>query len=158
MSIGQLTKVRTQRRLKNCADELWKLARDNTALRLLTKESETNLMYISTSLHTLQATQCVKRRLHKRSLISQYGPVQLQAHGLHVVRVRLSVFSVLRKHSEKIFKFDICWKACKVTIVSLNCLRWIKRICTRTMNNTFSGHHFALFIYFTIKLEGMALP
>jgi len=36
MTIGQLTKVTTPRRLKNCADELWKLARTNTALHLLT--------------------------------------------------------------------------------------------------------------------------
>jgi len=35
-TIGQLTKVRTPRRLKNCADDLWKLARATTALHLLT--------------------------------------------------------------------------------------------------------------------------
>jgi len=36
MTIGQLTKVRTPRRLKNCADESWKLARANTARHVLT--------------------------------------------------------------------------------------------------------------------------
>jgi len=42
------------------------------------------------------------------------------------------------KHSGKIIKSNICWKACKVTFVSLNCLHWIKCICTRTMTCTFS--------------------
>ena len=46
------------------------------------------------------------------------------------------------------------WKACVVTFASLNCLRRIKYICTRTINTTFSMYHFVLFIYFTIKLEG----
>ena len=42
----------------------------------------------------------------------------------------------------KNFKFEICWKACEDAFVSLNCLRWIKWICTRTMNNTFSVYHY----------------
>jgi len=40
--IGQLP-ARKARRLKNCADELWKLARANTVLHLLTQKSEINL-------------------------------------------------------------------------------------------------------------------
>jgi len=46
----------------------------------------------------------------------------------------------------------------EVTFVSLSCFHWIKCICTRTMNNTFSGYYycFFLFIYFKIKLEGTA--
>jgi len=47
--------------------------------------------------------------------------VQLQARGLHVARH--NVFSGPRTHSGKIFKSEICWKACKVIFVSLNCLR-----------------------------------
>jgi len=43
-----------------------------------------------------------------------------------------------RKHSGKVFKSQICWKAYEVTFISLNCSHWIKCICTRTMNNTFS--------------------
>jgi len=80
--------------------------------------------------------------------------VQLQARGPHVALH--SVFSGLRNHSGRICKSEICWKAYKVTFVSLNCLRWIKCICTRTINTTFSVYHFYLFIYFAIKLEGTA--
>jgi len=59
----------------------------------------------------------------------------------------------------KNFKFEICWKACEVTFVSLNCFRRIKCICTRTMNTTFYVYHYRFcFIYFMIKLEGTALP
>jgi len=67
---------------------------------------------------------------------------------------RYSVFSGPRKHSGEIFKSEIGWKACKVTFVSLDCLRWIKWIYTRTMNTIFSVYHFDLLIFFTIKLEG----
>jgi len=81
---------------------------------------------------------------------------QLQARGPRVAHH--SVFSGPRKHSGKVFKSEICWKACEVPFVSLNCLCWMKCICTRTMNNTFSVGNFVLFIYFTIKLEGTALP
>jgi len=48
------------------------------------------------------------------------------------------------KHSGKIFKSEICWKACEVTLVSLNYLYWIKCICTRAVH--FSVYHFC-FIY-----------
>jgi len=57
--------------------------------------------------------------------------VQPQLRGPHAARH--SVFSGPRKHSGKIFKSEICWKACGVTFVLLNCLRWIKCHCTRTM-------------------------
>ena len=50
----------------------------------------------------------------------------LQAGGPHVARP--SVFSGPRKHSGKIFKPEICRKACEVTFFLLNCLRWIKCI------------------------------
>jgi len=53
--------------------------------------------------------------------LSQCGPTTGQ--GPHVARH--SVFCGLQKHSGKIFKSEICWKACEVTFVSLNCLCWI---------------------------------
>jgi len=59
-----------------------------------------------------------------------------------------STFSGPRKHSGKICKCAIGWKVCEVTFVSLNCLRWIKCICTRTMNRTFSVYHFYLIYSF----------
>ena len=46
--------------------------------------------------------------------------------------------------SGKHYKFEICWKAGEVTFVSSNCLRWIKCICTRTVNRAFSVYHFCL--------------
>jgi len=79
--------------------------------------------------------------------------VQIQACRPHVVHH--NVFSGPRKHSGEMLKSEICWKMCEITFLSLNCLRWTKCICTRTMNSTFSVYHFVLFIYFTIKLEGM---
>ena len=89
-------------------------------------------------------------------LMIQTVVVQLQARGPHVARH--SVSSGPWKHSGKTFRSEICWKTCEVTFVSLNCLHWINRMCTRTMNNTFSMYHFASFICFTIKLEGTARP
>jgi len=68
-----------------------------------------------------------------------------------------TAFSVVRGSiQEKIFKSEISWKACEVTLVPLTCLRRIKSICRSTTNNTFSVHHFDLIIDFTIKLEGTA--
>ena len=53
-----------------------------------------------------------------------------------------SVISASQNHLGKVFKFEICWKACEVTFVSLNCLRCIKCICTREINKTFFVHHY----------------
>ena len=96
---------------KNCPDALWKLAKTNTALHLLTHKSERNHMHISTSLHTKQATQFVKRRRHKRSLIkpvqSNYSPRAPCGLPQHFQRP-------LWPATEKIFKFQICFKACEV--------------------------------------------
>jgi len=48
-TIEQLTTVRrASRRLKNYWYQLWKQARANTALHLLTQKSELNQMYIAT--------------------------------------------------------------------------------------------------------------
>ena len=52
--------------------------------------------------------------------VAYNSPVQLQAHGPHVARH--SVFSDPLKYSGKIFKYEICWKACEVTFVSLRFL------------------------------------
>ena len=53
-----------------------------------------------------------------------------------------------RKYSWKIFKSEICCKACELTFISLNFSRWIKCIRIRTMNNTFSvNHYWFCFIY-----------
>jgi len=66
-----------------------------------------------------------------RCCIEYISIVQLQARGPHVALH--SVFSGPRKHSGNIFKSEICWKACEVTFVLRNWLRWIKCICTRTI-------------------------
>ena len=42
-----------------------------------------------------------------------------------------SIFSGPRKHSGKIFKCEICRQVYEVTFASLNCLCWIKCICTK---------------------------
>ena len=63
-----------------------------------------------------------------------------------------SVFSDPRKHSGKIFKCEICRQAYEVTFASLNCLRWIRCICTKNDSYLFCVN-FVLFLYFTIKLE-----
>ena len=80
----------------------------------------------------------------------QCGPTT----GTRAACGRHSVIGGPRQHSEKIFKPEICWKAREVTFVSLNCLRWIKWVCTRTMNTISVHHHCICFIYFTIKLGG----
>jgi len=54
-----------------------------------------------------------------------------------------------RKKSSNV-KF--CWKMCDVTFASTICLLWIKCICTRTMNNSFSVYQFVWFIYLFIYL------
>jgi len=50
----------------------------------------------------------------------------------------------------------------KFTFISLNCLHWIKCICTRTMNSLLpflcATVVFVLFIHFKIKLEGTVFP
>ena len=52
----------------------------------------------------------------------------------------------------KNFKSEICWKACEVTSVLLNSSLWIKCICTRTMNKTFSVYHYCFgFMYLFIS-------
>ena len=53
-----------------------------------------------------------------------------------------NIFSGPQKHWGKICKCEIYWKVCEVTFVSLHCLRWIKCLCTRTMNRAFSVYHF----------------
>jgi len=83
--------------------------------------------------------------------------VQLQASGPHVARH--SVFSGPRKHSGKIVKSEIRRKACEVTFVLMNFLRWMQCICTRTMKTTFSAYHFVLFIYlFYDQIRRCCLP
>jgi len=59
-----------------------------------------------------------------------------------------NIFSGPQKHSGKICKCAIGWKVCEVAFVTLNCLRWIKFICTRTMNRAFSVFHFYLIYFF----------
>jgi len=61
--------------------------------------------------------------------LKRVNVVQLQTLGPHVTSH--NVFSDPQKHSGKIFKSEMCWKACEVTFVSRNCFRWIKCICTR---------------------------
>ena len=81
--------------------------------------------------------------------LSQCGPVQLQSRRSHVARH--SVVTGSRNHSKKNFKFEICWKPYEVTFVSLNCLRGIKSVCTRTMNSTFSVYHYCSFYLFNLR-------
>ena len=67
------------------------------------------------------------------TFINHVSVVQLR--GPHMARH--SVFSGPRKHSGEIIKSEICRKACEATFVPLNCMRWIKCVCTRTMITTF---------------------
>jgi len=69
------------------------------------------------------------------TFINQVNVVQLQARGPHMAHH--SVFSGPRKHSGKIFKCEICRQAYEVTFASLNCLRWIKSICTKNKSYLF---------------------
>ena len=78
-----------------------------------------------------------------------YGPTQQYHWAADAFRKNIQIWNMLK----------CVWGLCQKhdeTFASLNCLRWVKCICTRTMNNTFSLYHycFCLFIYFTIKLEG----
>jgi len=72
---------------------------------------------------------------HKPAYTTSNAVCQKRLHKRSLIQARHSVLSGSRKHSEKIFRFRICWKACEIIFVSMNCLRWIKCICTRTMNN-----------------------
>jgi len=76
----------------------------------------------------------------------QGSVVQLQARGPHVARYR--VFCGPRKHWEKIFQSEICWKTCKVTFFSLNPLGWKRCICTRTINNTFCMPFYFIYLFY----------
>jgi len=66
-------------------------------------------------------------------MIAWFSVVHLQAHGPHVARH--SVCSGPWSHSRKIFKSEICRKACRVTFVSLHCLRRIN--CILHNNNSY---------------------
>jgi len=70
----------------------------------------------------------VKTTIEGYVAMTQNTLVRLQARRPHVAR--RSVFSGSRKYLRKSFKSEICWKPCEATFVSLNCLSWIKRICT----------------------------
>jgi len=140
-TIGQLSEVRTQK----VAQMSYETRQSKYSFALAHTEVKTkSYVYFHKPSYTTSHAVC-KKRLHKRSSI--------QARGLHVARH--SVLSGPRKHSEKIFRFEICCKACEVIFVSMNCLRWIKCICTRTMDNTSSVYQHCF--SFTIKSEGTVL-
>jgi len=80
----------------------------------------------------------------KAYLLNQCGPTT----GPQAACGRHSDFSGPRKHSGKIFQSEICWKTCKITFLSLNCLRWIICIRTRSMNTTFSNVLFCFICLF----------
>ena len=92
-------------------------------------------------------SSCHFPRNIKYSVFIHYASVvQLQARGPDVAHRR--VFSGPQKHFEKNFKVELCWKACEITFVSLNYLRCIKCICTRTINNMFFCMQILFFVLF----------
>ena len=94
---------------------------------------------------------------------------ELSSHYFEIVfSIQVELHSSLRKGCtfcrplqalKQNFNFEIRWKACEVTFVSLICFRLTKCICTGTVNTTFFVYHYCFcFIYFTIRLEATALP
>jgi len=123
---------------------------EQIAWRLLTQKSELNLMHNSTSLHTQQATQCVKRRLHECRLVkpmwSNYrlaGCMLWSATMFWAARGSIQKKSSNLKLVEKRVRLHLShWIACARQSLFAQEQRIISFLCTIIV--------FVLFIYFAI--------